>query len=53
MKFKNILPAKKIVEKRGKGLRMLNMYKDVSQEREKKLLLITKETGGAIGLEQQ
>jgi hypothetical protein len=29
-----IIPFKKIVEKRGKGLGMLNMYRDVSRDRE-------------------
>jgi len=32
---------------------MLNMYKDVSRDREKFHQLIMIETGGAIGLEQQ
>jgi hypothetical protein len=48
-----IIPLKKFVEKRGKGIGMLNMYRDVSRDRERALQFILIITGGAIGLEQQ
>ncbi|WP_159067790.1 hypothetical protein [Paenibacillus ihuae] len=53
----HIIPFKKIVEKRGKGIGMLNMYKELSGTGKEFvssasyfILIIT---GGAIGLEQQ
>ncbi|OKP69486.1 hypothetical protein A3844_04510 [Paenibacillus helianthi] len=52
-----IIPLKKFVEKRGKGLGMLNMYREVSRDREQTVLLASPSiliiTGGAIELEQQ
>lgn len=55
-----IIPFKKFVEKRGKGLGMLNMYREVSRDRDQSVISIYLAsqfimiiTGGAIGLEQQ
>ncbi|WP_339225691.1 hypothetical protein NYE80_26005 [Paenibacillus sp. FSL H7-0357] len=53
----HIIPLKKFVEKRGKGLEMLNMYREVFLQWKPKtksaLHFILIITGGAIGLEQQ